>query len=467
MYSQLRYTRCIMLQSTRITILVSLLFFVTQYSTAFHEVNNSVVNQSKQSVTASKYDPRASRYSLMIAKAISLSEFQSFLEIMKLDEPQRVFSELLFEEYLEKDKIRRAELCIPLWQRSAELLASRNDISEIQHADAIVELLKDGRKVQLQLVKLENELFAECESILKEDQLPQMERVHLQRNRVRWSAFGSMYHFGEIDLAILMRDLLKKDEVNQSIKQALNIVMLEYDKAVTPLFKRRYRATFNATIKNTILMAPLIQRPGDPPLELEEQDELNKLAERNFKQRRINNRAYIKPAKRIHSLNQKYLIALKEILPGYTSKELRRRFQQKAYRSIYPNPFDVSHILEAALDIEDLSSEQRETLEAQNISYSQHSRQICDKMENNYESWYEALSETQQKPRDKSEAYEKEMQELDIARHEAAELALSLIEDFLNPEQLSQIKGLTDRYMKQLSQFQQRKDSRMSRWLTR
>ena len=129
-------------------------------------------------------------------------------------------------------------------------------------------------------------------------------------------------------------------------------------------------------------------------------------------------------------------------MPTSEGVELQRRFNERAYRSIYPNPFGVSDLLRASLEIEGLTEDQRDLLHATLDTYTQRNDQASGRMERRYLIWREFVAETLGKPRDKVDAYETDMLRLDTARQEAGVNAIALLKATLSPEQFEGIASI-------------------------
>ena len=381
-------------------------------------------------------------YSLQIPPAIRRDEILHYATILKLDDTQMTVLLVLYDEYREKDQQQRSELLEPLWERSvdlaAELTADRDGLDAVGHSRALVDLMQDARLAAADLAKLDDKLFGEIESmLLDEDQLPFLERVRQQRQRIRWNEFSSLYGMGRIDLTLLLSGLPELDTLGESAQQELDELLAAYDRDITPLSERRYKAVVKANLEIPVLKAPFRLSPAD--IEPEALEQLRVQYEEVLKKVARLNRAYIRPAERIHTLNRRYLASIVAVLPTSAGVELQRRFREQAYRSIYPNLFDVSDLLRTSLQIEGLTTDQRSLIHATLVSYSERNHQACEKMERRYLIWQEFLAEKLQKPRDKVDAYETDMRRLDTMRQEAAVNAIDLLKATLLPPQLQEI----------------------------
>lgn len=384
----------------------------------------------------------APRYALEISPAIRRAEILHYAAILKLDETQTAVLVVLYDEYREKEEQQRRELLAPLWDRSvglaAELTAHHVGLEAVAYSRDVADLMRDARLAAADLAKLDDELFGEIESmLLDQDQLPFLERVRKQRQRTRWNEFSSPYRMGRIDLTLLLSGLPELDTLGESARQELDELLAAYERDITPLSEKRYKAVVKANLEVPALKAPFRLSPADFDPEAVEQ--LMVQYEEVLKKVARLNRAYIGPAKRIHTLNRQYLASIAAMLPTSAGVELKRRFREQAYRSIYPNLFDVSDLLLTSLEIEGLTTDQRSIIDATLVSYTQRNRQACEKMERRYLIWQEFLAEKLQKPRDEVDAYQTDMRRLDNMRQEAAVNAIAMLKAILLPPQLQEI----------------------------
>lgn len=384
----------------------------------------------------------AARYSLQIPPAIQRDEILRYATILKLDEMQMTALVLFYDEYRENGEQQRSELLAPLWERSIDLAAERSahreGLEAVAYARDVADLMRDARLAAADLAKLDDELLGEIESILlDEDQLPFLERVRQQRQRIRWNEFLSLYRMGRIDLTLLLSGLPELDTLGESAQQELDELLAAYDRDITPLSKRRYKAVVKITLEVPVLKAPFRMSGAD--IDPEALEQLSVQFEEVLKKVARLNRAHIRPAKRIHTLNRQYLASIVALLPTPAGVELQRRFREQAYPSIYPNRFDVSDLLRASLEVEDLTTDQRTVIHATLVNYTQRNEQACEKMERRYQSWLEFMAEKGQKPRDKVDAYETDMRRFDTMRQEAAVNAIALLKATLLPPQLQEI----------------------------
>ncbi len=382
------------------------------------------------------------QYSLQIPPAIRRDEILHYATILKLDDMQITALVVLYDEYREKEEQQRSELLAPLRERSidlaADLAAHHKGLEAVAYYRALADLMQDSQLAATDLAKLDDELLGEIESIfLDEDQLPFLERVRQQRQRIRWNEFSGPYGMGQIDLTLLLSALPEQDTLGESARQELDQLLAEYDRDITPLSEKRYKAVVKANLEVPVLKAPFIVSQAD--IDPEGIEQLMVQYEEVLKKVARLNRAYIRPAKRIHTLNRRYLTSFVALLPTSAGVELQRRFREQAYRSIYPNLFDVSDLLRTSLEIESLTTEQRTIIDATLVTYTQRNHQACEKMERRYLTWREFLAEKLQKPRDEVDAYQADMRRLDNTRQEAAMNAIDLLKATLLPPQLQEI----------------------------
>ncbi len=378
------------------------------------------------------------KYWLPIPPAIGRAEILTYASILKLDDNQMAVLLVLYDEYREKDVQQRKELIPPLSDRSTVLLADREALGEIPHAEEYAALIQECRRTATALAKLDDALFGELESVLLgEDQLPLLDRVRRMRDRTRWNHFPSIYPLGRIDLTLLLSGLDGLDELSESVQEELDELMAEYDRQITALSQQRYKAAVKSNVGVPILKAPFKSVPVETDSESLEilaaqyEEVLKKVARLN--------RAYIRPAKRIHTRNREYVATLVALLPEVAGSELQRRFREQAYRSIYPNPFDVSQLLKNALQVEGMTTEHRQIVEATAATYAERNDQACRDMERRYLDWRELIGQTNSNPRDELEAYESDMRRFDNMRQKASVNAITLLRATLFTEQFEEI----------------------------
>lgn len=381
--------------------------------------------------------PDATYADISMPAPIKAADIDRWSCMMGLSEVQVQLFKEFYKEYVERENDIHDKYVQPVWDQSADISSRRTGVRDVAVAQEFAGLLKRVRPRALQrLVNTEEQVFNELAAHLSESQLPMLDRVRKQRQRARSNRRSARYPGGDIDLTMFLYALHKHGfDTIPSDPAVLDALLAEYDAAVTLLFKRRAQAIVRISGEGTVLLASRLSMGA-----VREGSERWTVAKELRAKSKQLNRRLVDLEKRIHDLNVRFVSAVAETLPDATGRELRRRFRELAYEPVYPDPTDVTHLFEAALAIEPLSSEQRADLEANKDVSAAKQLSLCQRMKDRYLDWREFHGIEWGLPPGTLSLYERDMQKLQEARVENAELAVELLTAILAPEQFRELE---------------------------
>ena len=205
--------------------------------------------------------------------------------------------------------------------------------------------------IRARIAALDSQFLEQLDSQLSEEQRANMQHVRLLRERERYQSMllpsGEVRHEPAIDLTRLMGtiDLTAADRI------ALEPAVQGYDEALTASI-RRYGS---AAVERALVY-------GTPQ---EQQERRRKTIERGID---------------VLKVNRTWLATMASVLPPQTAATLQDTYRKTVYHGIDPDLENARRKFDAALQMTQLSDEQKTTITAQRDAYVQQHTQLTERI---------------------------------------------------------------------------------------
>ncbi|MHC5114603.1 MAG: hypothetical protein ACYTGP_09270 [Planctomycetota bacterium] len=307
--------------------------------------------------------------------AITRGDLDAWAPYLGLDEMQTVIVETLHDDYLARvdettgaDRAELAETIPTMWGRGgAEAIAP--DVASIKHVYAL-------RSRVVEAIAAADARFLDDVAVaLYEGKTPEkLANVVVRRRRALYSRAGAdegaMGHSiingtlrtvanrggrkgaAEIDLW----DLADELEPDAATMASIEPTLTSYEERAAELARRRYEASMRFQVAVEQLVAKLLREGAtrtSTPLE----------ASDPFVAARDGDGAVARDAReQLSTLNDETLAALRETLPADAAERLRRAWNRARFPNVYHERHSAMPTLTRALELPDLTDEQRERL---------------------------------------------------------------------------------------------------------
>lgn len=381
------------------------------------------------------------RVALGMPKPISIDEFELYCWIMELTEAQKSVFQSMYDQFLVEDVEFRKRRIAPLLKRAGEISPQQGALESDPEAAAQVKPLFDEReRVMRELAALEHAFLIRLEPLLAEHQQPKIIEAWQARERTQARGFPPGNYPGwSIDLVVMLHDL-HIDGFLEASHEACRPLLTNYSGLATGTLK----ACTNETIKSLhegrefeVEMYPRIQvDPNDPDRVAKYMAAYEELAEH----RRRNMARKLDLAKQCLDLNVQYLQRLKPLLPSDAARELQRRFDEKAYRHVYPDEADIHNFCMQVQGIAGLTVEQQGQLNEVVATYAAAWQQISAEMVREYMKWMLSREQTNSYIPTEFWAYQDRLRASNKRRAEQALATLNGFRTILSAGQMSLIE---------------------------
>ncbi len=288
---------------------------------------------------------------------ISSRDIAMYADHLGLDDDQRRAIDPFHEQYRDGFReLREAEIAAylegvsGLWSRGMRGLdpdAIKDSIDQLERVVARIRLLDDG-------------LFNQIQSVLREDQAEALPRVMQARQRHRYQTgatrmVGYMNRAARVDLSRLYADLDLSDEE----RQLADPFVLQYEGRLTAATKALWRASTRIFLDVAEAMAEVIAR-------MEDADDQARRAMRQTMSTAWNE-ASRKPrekAARISDLNLRTLGQLAELLSQENAATLRARYLLRGYPEVPTGAGAAERSFRVARKLENTSATTKSDVEA-------------------------------------------------------------------------------------------------------
>lgn len=205
--------------------------------------------------------------------------------------------------------------------------------------------------IRARIAALDNQFLEQLDSQLSEEQRANMQHVRLLRERERYQSMllpsGEVRHEPAIDLTRLIGTI----DLTAADYKALELAVQGYDGALTASI-RRYGS---AAIERALVY-------GTPQ---EQQERRRKTIERGID---------------VLKVNRTWLATMASVLPPQTAAKLNDTYRKEVYHGIYPDLENAQRKFDAALDMQQLSDDQKTMITAQRDAYIEQHTQLTERI---------------------------------------------------------------------------------------
>ena len=370
----------------------------------------------------------------MISKKTRAGERLPYAEWLGLEEQKRPVLEALHTDYL--TSFRQLDALKELPKASASLWHFDRETGTATPAsdDVIDRIHRLRRRAGDAVRQLDGAFFDDVRALVGDDRARLVDRLRADRLRRTYSIASSMYAFGQSGIAeggLDLGDLVDKQRLDPEDAAGIDSILAGYEQSASDAFRARYEATLEMQ-RATEQWTAVVHDAG---------------AQMEFAQRY--KEIMGQPSKRvaeanqtIAKLNRASLGELIEALPRAAAESLRRAYNKAAFPTVYTDPAAVGERLTAAMQLDDLTSEQRSSFEELAASYRSDYEELSRKM-------VELAKQGQVNPMNFEtvdwQAYQQrteQLQRLHFDRDELNDRAAIRLKAVLRDEQIQRIGGL-------------------------
>lgn len=335
-------------------------------------------------------EPPAPSIGLTLCSAISDVEIDRYKAILRLSPAQSIAVDSLWEKYLDQWK-RADEAGLPAVIQLSQDAGRLH--SQFGYQPQVIVEFERLDEAEFQLAQsheqVDSELFSEIEKILTPDQLQRMARVRAHRERSMTRPLLFEVFAARIDIS----RLVETAGLSEESFDAVDPVLVEYEKVVTPLFTRLRKSNLERSQKtNRIISIMAFDEEGNPR-DLDSPDQANRAKAATDEIERLQDR-YAELQMQISAANRRFLPMVVSALPQQVGEDVTFRFRVAAYPKVYPDSLDPEPLYRALLDGESLDGRHRTIVEAIWTPYRQSYTSICQKMEDGSDKWQDHFVRT-------------------------------------------------------------------------
>ncbi|MCH6552419.1 MAG: hypothetical protein IH804_10490, partial [Planctomycetes bacterium] len=300
-----------------------------------------------------------------VGPSISRADVARYAERLGLDEQKRPVLEALHTDYL--TSFRQLDALQELPKASASLWHfDRETGTATPASDAVIDRIHRLRRQAGDAVRqLDGAFFDDVRALVGDDRARLVERLRADRLRRTYSIGSSMYAFGQSGTAeggLDLGDLVDKQRLGPEDAAGIDSILTGYGQSASDAFRARYEATLEMQRATEQWTAAAQRGVQDAGAQME-------LAQRYQKIMGPPSKRVAEAGQTIAELNRASLGELIEALPRAAAESLRRAYNKAAFPTVYTDPAAVGDRLTAAMQLDDLTSEQRSSLEELAASY--------------------------------------------------------------------------------------------------
>lgn len=365
---------------------------------------------------------------------ITEQDVEQYAKWLRLDEDQAIIADSLFKEYratLDQDLLSRMQAWGKEQNRIVRLVNAdpRANIGTLskQHFPP---LTKKAEALETEQKELERAFFDELASILREDQVPFMQRVILSRERAEYRRISREPAGANVDLIALVDGLNLPLELQAATEEFL----LDFEPIYIAALGAAVEAQRRSVIEEWTLSELRFALAG---AENENQrqaimDEMAVVRDRVGRDRAVRSEQLI----RVITTG---LADLRQILPPEHMAVVDERFRREAYPRIYPDDGSAEVLFNTALALGDLTDEQREAIEQLKASWLYQQELLSERMAEAEQNQQLALFRGAIGRGHEVIMYRADLQELGEQREELNQRQIDFIRPILLPEQAARL----------------------------
>jgi hypothetical protein len=323
---------------------------------------------------------------------VNQREFDWTVRVLNLSEPQRLAVIQWRQEYATKYAQIVRPSVEPL-REASETVAKLTSagIFDRNMLESYRVFVDTQRGLIPQIDELDERYLNEIQAILSEEQLANLLRVRMMRDRAR-SGNGLLRRevgLARIDLSQVIDQLPLQEAAAQ-----INPILLEYELAITPVWRKYDEGVLDAAWKSQSSIVAARYAPDGTPYEGTEKERLARgLA--SIDERRACLAEQVSLQKRLIQINKTYLRRLTESLGPQVGAQLRDLIYAGAYSIVgFPDPVDPSPICERIIQSKDLPEDFRVAINEIFLSYRKDYDRIMADMISDTDETYLSIAAT-------------------------------------------------------------------------
>jgi hypothetical protein len=239
---------------------------------------------------------------------------------------------------------------------------------------------------------------------------------------------------GGVDVVELVREL----ELDVAQRESVRPILERYERESLALLERRWEAGFDLQKASMRLTFAIRSQESDgsfEPMAYQQlQQEIVQPASKRFDDADA----------AVGQLNRSVLAELRDALPRAQAQALRQAHDRKAFPRIYDDPVNVDEELTAALELPDLTTEQRDQLRNLAAGYRPEYEEACHQMVELKSEHGRSMTSIQTNEWQDMQEYFQQMQKLQFERNELNFRTINRMKAILNEDQIKRIGGLPE-----------------------
>jgi len=312
---------------------------------------------------------------------ITRSELSSYVKRLDVSETHRPIIESIYAQYVDEFASIRSEYVEPLMELSRPGRPDRRERGgwrmSTPEPDVVAKMYELRRSGMKAVLALDETFFDDVELLISDDdaktqQLWRMEQARLRevynRGGGRWNVglagggrFRGRFGLGGQEQSVDLTRALEEIELNDDALQRVDPILNEYATALTEAFRRKYETSLRlAEARQQVFAKAMAERTDD---EDGDRRGFGRMIGREMQRLRETVGEQAEQAtEQIIEMNRQTLQQLTEALPEPFSRQVRDAYYRAGYPGVYDDGNSAQRPLDTALNLRDLSADQRSKL---------------------------------------------------------------------------------------------------------
>lgn len=370
-----------------------------------------------------------------LAPQIDDRELEVYLRLLNVTDDQRAVAEMLHEEYESKFGELQTGVIADVSRAGSSIWQQEDEDSPYRfNLRAVDEQAAARKRARAAIDGLDTDLFANIDAaVLREDQKPKLERVRLMRRRLG-CASALMYSGGGqmTDLTEIIGRVLSPEEI-----AAIDSQLLDYERTLTETLEQAYDIAQRIEQGNYQWQAQMQYDADGSVINQPDPESYQKLIGSAYE-------AMNELVRQTHALNDETMETIGEVLPATSVDALKLAIRRRSFPHIYQDHLSVERHLERAMELADLSDDQRRKLGDLSAGYLPTYYDLCDQLaelEQNQTPWGGEWTEEQMRRYQEMQARQAQ---LNFDRSELCLRTARRLKTILSEDQLKRIGRLPE-----------------------
>lgn len=381
-------------------------------------------------------------------KSIMPGEIAWWADILDLSEAQRLAVTRLYDDFRVRDGAMRDEAMPWIWEESAAISAANDRNDNPVTAERYVDLLETRNRLADAVAKSEDHLLDQIDLVLAEAQRAQLMRVRDLRTRMRCTEVPFHYAGSQVDLTVMLYRGGLGSRFEPRDQEAFQIAIQDYEKQVTNLFSKHERTLLDLIVREMRFLTS-IDDPSVDPNDPEQSARAKAYAESVVAECVAMTTEATRLDRQLLLVNNRYVDVIAATLPDEPARAFLATFRSVAYPSVYPNPFDITAILDNARILVTLNDDQALALAEIAKLYEKEEKHLSSSMVRRFVEYRDAYLQRRVFDYPAHAQFKQDMTALQNDRSALADKTLVQINGVLLPEQSAEIADEIDTYRKQ------------------